>query len=99
MVRQRNPTSLELIAMRQRRAGRIALDLRGLMGRSDIFRLSGSLKRDPAVDMWLSDEPVELRSIAQKWFTRMRQCGDDVRAKTAPNEAGKPFHICPSRQT
>lgn len=65
--------------MRQRRAGRIALDLRGLIGRCDIFRLPGSLKRDPAVDLWLSEQPVELRPIAQKWFIRMRQCGDDVR--------------------
>jgi hypothetical protein len=65
--------------MCQRRSGRIALDLRGLIGRTDIFRLSGSIKRDPAVDIWLSEEPVELRSIAQKWFKRMRQCGDDVR--------------------
>jgi hypothetical protein len=31
------------------------------------------------VDIWLSDGPVELQSIAQKWFVGMRQCGDDVR--------------------
>jgi hypothetical protein len=31
------------------------------------------------VGIWLTDGPVELRSIAQKWFVRMRQCGDDVR--------------------
>jgi len=65
--------------MRQLRPRRIALDLRKLIGRTDIFRLSGSVKRDPAVDIWLSDGPVELQSIAQKWFIRMRQCGDDVR--------------------
>jgi hypothetical protein len=65
--------------MRQPRARRIALDLRGLIGGNDIFRLSGSVKRDPAVDLWLSDDPIELRSIAREWFTRMRQCGDDVR--------------------
>ena len=65
--------------MRQLRPRRIALDLRGLIGWTDIFRLSGSVKRDPAVDIWLSDDPTELRSIAQKWFIRMRQCGDDVR--------------------
>ena len=55
------------------------LDLRGLSGREDIFRLSGAVKRDPAVDIWLTDGPVELRSVAQTWFVRMRQCGDDVR--------------------
>jgi hypothetical protein len=58
---------------------RIALDLRGLIGRIDILRLTGGVKRDPAVDIWLTESPVELRSIAQKWFVRMRQCGDDVR--------------------
>jgi hypothetical protein len=65
--------------MRPSRPRRIALDLRGLIGRNDIFRLSGGAKRDPAVDIWLADNPIELRSIAQKWFARMRQCGDDVR--------------------
>lgn len=46
---------------------------------NDIFRISGAVKRDPAVDIWLCDGPVELRSIAQKWFMHMRHCGDDVR--------------------
>ena len=58
---------------------RIPLDLRGLSGREDILRFTGSVNRDPAVDIWLTDGPVELRSIAQKWFVQMRQCGDDVR--------------------
>jgi hypothetical protein len=49
------------------------------MGAKDIFRLSEGAKRDPTVDAWLSDVPVELRSMAQKWFERMRECGDDVR--------------------
>jgi len=57
---------------------RIPLDLRGLSARRDIFRLSGAVKRDPAVDRWLIDDPIELRSIAREWFSRMRQCGDDV---------------------
>jgi hypothetical protein len=65
--------------MRRDRPRRVALDLRGLIGRNDILRLSGAVKRDPAVDIWLTDGPIELRSIAQKWFVRMRQCGDDVR--------------------
>jgi hypothetical protein len=58
---------------------RVALDLRGLMGGDKIFRLSRGPKRDPGVEIWLTDEPIDLRSIAQKWFMRMRQCGDDVR--------------------
>src|SRR5260221_8169908 len=58
---------------------RIPLDLRGLSARVDILRLSGAVKRDPAVDTWLIDGPVELRAIAQKWFMHMRQSGEDVR--------------------
>ncbi len=65
--------------MRRHRPRRIALDLRGLIDRIDIFRLSGGVKRDLAVDIWFTDGPIELQSIAQKWFKRMRQCGDDVR--------------------
>ena len=65
--------------MRRTRPRRVALDLRGLIGSSDILRLTGGVKRDPAVDNWLTDGPIELRSIAQKWFARMRQCGNDVR--------------------
>jgi len=45
----------------------------------EILRVSGGVKRDPAVEAWLNGEPVELRSIAQTWFMRMRECGDDVR--------------------
>lgn len=58
---------------------RIALDLRGLSGREDLFRLSGATSHDPAVVIWFREGPAELRSIAQKWFSRMRQCGRDVR--------------------
>ena len=65
--------------MRGRKSRRIPLDLRGLSGRDDIFRLSGAIERDPAVDKWLTDIPVELRTIALKWFAVMRQCGGDVR--------------------
>jgi hypothetical protein len=55
------------------------LDVRGLIGSVDVFRLSEGVRRDPAVDAWLTEEPAELRSIAQKWFAYMRECGDDVR--------------------
>jgi hypothetical protein len=50
-----------------------------LSGREDVWRFSEAVKRDPAVDAWLTEGPVELRSLAQKWFERMRQCGRDVR--------------------
>lgn len=65
--------------MRRPRPRRVALDLGGLIGRVDIFRLSGGVKRDSAVENWLNDGSVELRSIAQEWFAKMRRCGDDVR--------------------
>jgi hypothetical protein len=65
--------------MRQIKPRRVALNLRGLIGSHDILRFSGCVKRDPAVDSWLADGPTELRSIAHKWFGRMRRCGDDVR--------------------
>jgi hypothetical protein len=58
---------------------RVALDIRGLIDRVDIFRLSKGARRDSAVERWLSDDPVELRSIAKEWFAHMRRCGDDVR--------------------
>jgi len=63
-----------------RKPHRIALDLRGLTGVNEILRLSGGVKRDSAVDIWLIEGGrVELQSIAQKWFAQMRRCGDDVR--------------------
>jgi hypothetical protein len=65
--------------VRKHKPRRVALDLRGLIGRIDIFRLSGGVKRDPAVDIWLAERPIELQSIAQKWFMLMRERGDDVR--------------------
>ena len=61
------------------RPRRVALDLRGLSGREELFRLSGAPRRDPAVASWFSGGPVELRSIARLWFQRMRQCGCEVR--------------------
>jgi hypothetical protein len=65
--------------MRRPRPRRVALDLRGLIGSNDILRLSGGVRRDPAVETWFIDGPIDLRSIAQRWFFRMRQSGDDVR--------------------
>jgi len=58
---------------------RLPLDIRGLSAREEIFRISAASKRSPAVDAWFAAGSVELRAIAQKWFTLMRKCGDDVR--------------------
>lgn len=65
--------------MRRPRPHRVALDLHGLIDRVEVFRISTGTKRDPAVERWLTDDPVELRSIAKTWFAHMRRGGDDVR--------------------
>ena len=60
---------------------------------SKLFRLSGAVQRDPAIDAWFSGavrldreidallpEPADaLRRIARTWFEPMRGCGADVR--------------------
>jgi hypothetical protein len=46
---------------------------------TQLFRLSGAVHRDPAVDTWLSEPADELRRVAQTWFEHMRDCGADVR--------------------
>jgi hypothetical protein len=40
---------------------------------------SGTVKRDPAIDIWLNEQAADLGAIAREWFARMRACGDDVR--------------------
>jgi hypothetical protein len=46
---------------------------------TQLFRLSGAVHHDPAIDAWLSEPAEELRRIAQTWFEHMRGCGADVR--------------------
>ena len=46
---------------------------------SQLFRLPGSVKRDPAIDIWMKEHTGELGQIAKHWFGIMRACGDDVR--------------------
>jgi hypothetical protein len=46
---------------------------------NEMLRFFGAVKRDPAIDVWLNEQAPELGEIAQKWFGRMRECGDDVR--------------------
>ena len=59
---------------------------------SRLFRLSGAVHRDPAVeawlagpvrldrevDAWLAEPADELRRLARTWFEVMRGCGADV---------------------
>ena len=49
------------------------------MIRTELFRLSGTIERDPAIDAWMKQHPGELGAIAQQWFEVMRNCGDEVR--------------------
>lgn len=44
-----------------------------------LFRFSGAVKRDPAVEGWMEEHAGELGTIARRWFQVMRECGDDVR--------------------
>lgn len=44
-----------------------------------IFRLSGTVRRDPAITRWFQDQHPDLGAIARQWFAVMRKCGSDVR--------------------
>ena len=46
---------------------------------NQLFRLAGSVKRDPAIEHWMKAHPGELGAIAQRWFEVIRKRGDDVR--------------------
>ena len=43
------------------------------------MRFPSSVKRDPAIEVWMQEHSGELGVIAQRWFEVMRACGDDVR--------------------
>ena len=47
--------------------------------RTELFRLNGTLERDPAIDAWMKARDGELGAIAREWFEVMRRCGDEVR--------------------
>jgi hypothetical protein len=46
---------------------------------NQIFRFSSSVKRDPAIDAWMTEHSRELGAIARHWFDLLRERGDDVR--------------------
>jgi hypothetical protein len=46
---------------------------------SQLLRFPGSVKRDPAIEVWMREHSGELGAIARRWFNVMRDCGDDVR--------------------
>ena len=46
---------------------------------SPVLKFFGSVKRDPAVTVWMKKHSGALGDIAQHWFDIIRDCGDDVR--------------------
>src|SRR6516164_3244077 len=46
---------------------------------SQLLRFLSSVKRDPAIEVWMHEHSGELGAIAQDWFEVMRGCGEDVR--------------------
>ncbi len=47
--------------------------------RSSLFHFPDAVRRDPAIALWLEQQPGALGTIAQRWFEVLRDCGDDVR--------------------
>lgn len=45
---------------------------------TQLMRFPTSVKRDPAVEAWLSAHAGDLGAIARHWFQVIRNCGDDV---------------------
>ncbi|HTY49256.1 MAG TPA: DUF1801 domain-containing protein [Steroidobacteraceae bacterium] len=43
------------------------------------MRFPAAIEHDPAVDIWLDGHSGPLGALARQWFTRMRECGPDVR--------------------
>ncbi len=46
---------------------------------SRLFRFSRSVDHDPDIEVWWTEQPDELRVIAQRWFGVIRASGEDVR--------------------
>src|SRR5215475_2011167 len=46
---------------------------------SQLMRFPSSVKRDPAIEVWMHKHSGQLGVIAHRWFDVMRVCGDDVR--------------------
>ena len=64
---------------RSTRASSFVAQRRNEIAMSQLMRFPSSVKRDPAIDIWMREHSNELGAIAQRWFEVMRGCGDDVR--------------------
>jgi hypothetical protein len=49
------------------------------MIRTELFRLHGTVERDPDIDAWIHAQSPEVGALAHRWFEAMRKCGDEVR--------------------
>ncbi len=49
------------------------------MKTTQLLRFPGSVKRDPAIETWITEQPAGLGVIARHWFEIMRKRGGDVR--------------------
>ena len=45
----------------------------------DLFRLTGTCRRDPGIEDWFSHHADPHRLTVRSWFERMRGLGPDVR--------------------
>ncbi|MBO9557010.1 MAG: DUF1801 domain-containing protein [Caulobacter sp.] len=45
---------------------------------SELFRLSGAVRRDSEVEAWFASPHHDLRRLARPWFDALRACGPDV---------------------
>jgi hypothetical protein len=64
---------------RRRNSGAAGTRRRNEKARDCLMRFPTSIKRDPAIDVWMNEHAGELGTIARRWFQVMRECGDDVR--------------------
>jgi hypothetical protein len=45
----------------------------------EFLRFPTAAKHDPAIDTWLRAQRDDLRPFVETWFSRLRQCGAEVR--------------------
>lgn len=45
----------------------------------DVLRFPSAVRHDPNIDTWLRAQRDDLRPFVEAWFSRMRQCGAEVR--------------------
>lgn len=44
-----------------------------------LLRFTGTVERDPAIEVWFKAHQGKLGDLAQEWFEVMRRCGDEFR--------------------